>query len=225
MGISRLVGWGALAALLATTGAASAETYSYSNWGVLGQVVTITGPNSVTGYASQIKLTGPDGTVLAWCVDTADDLKQSGTYTVLPSSALETALPGIPNGGLSWTQIGEIGWLKKSGDDYISNVSADANVAAAYALAIWTVEYGDSFKYNDPGQPIDGYVSDLLGDINTEHYTPFYGFRVLEASGGNQTLITDSIPEPSTWAMMAVGLAGLGLAGSRSLRPKPRAAR
>jgi len=36
-----------------------------------------------------------------------------------------------------------------------------------------------------------------------------------------QNLYTSSVPEPSTYAMMALGFAGLGFAGLRKARAKP----
>lgn len=168
-------------------------------------------------YASQITLTGPSGTITAWCVDTADELAGSGTYAVLPASALAGSLPGLPSGGLTSTQIGEIGGLKLYGDQQIAG-GAGADVAAAVALSIWTVEYenvGSGFTYN----PTNSLVSGLLTDVGDGTIPLFYGFHVL-AESANQTLITDSVPEPSTWAMMLVGFAGLAFAGYRKVKVK-----
>jgi hypothetical protein len=36
------------------------------------------------------------------------------------------------------------------------------------------------------------------------------------------TSITPSVPEPSTWAMMLLGFAGLGYAGFKRARKSPR---
>ncbi len=198
--------------------AASAATYSYTSYGVFGQVVDITGPNPFgSGYASQISLTGPTGTITTWCADTAGQLLGSGTYTVLPASDL-AGQPGVPS-VLTWTQIGEIGGLKLYGDERIAG-GAGADVAAAVALAIWTVEYENvdgGFAYS-PTNPL---VSSLLTNVGDGTIPLFYGFHVLEEAG-NQTLITDSIPEPSTWAMLLIGFAGIGFAGFR--KAKARAA-
>jgi hypothetical protein len=45
-----------------------------------------------------------------------------------------------------------------------------------------------------------------------------YGFRTSFPKFGNGTFTLTAIPEPSTWALMALGFAGLGLAGWRSRR-------
>jgi PEP-CTERM motif len=155
--------------------------------------------------------------VNVWCVDLLDNLATSGTYTVLPSSALSGA-PGVPI--LTSEQVGEIGGLKLWGDEYLAQISKDPNVAAAVQLAIWTVEYG-SVTYDPLGPPVDGaggYVSQLLAAVGDGVIPSFYNFRVL-IEAGNQTVITDA-PEPSTWAMMLLGFAGLGYAGFRNARAK-----
>jgi len=86
------------------------------------------------------------------------------------------------------------------------------------AQALCRPGVGSGLTYNDPGNPIDSYVTDLLGAIGTD-IPLFYGFHVL-VEAGNQTLITDSIPEPSTWAMMLLGFAGLGFAGYGKVKAK-----
>jgi PEP-CTERM motif len=40
-------------------------------------------------------------------------------------------------------------------------------------------------------------------------------------SGGQSITVSDTVPEPSTWAMMAIGFAGLGFAGYKRARRRP----
>jgi len=52
---------------------------------------------------------------------------------------------------------------------------------------------------------------------------PFYFFRVFPGNSGNVLIASVSaevpgVPEPSTWAMMLIGFAGLGFAFRRSRR-------
>jgi hypothetical protein len=173
-----------------------------------------------TGNVGQIHLITADGSVNVWCVDLTDNLSLTGgTYAVLPSSALSGA-PGVPV--LTSLQVGEIGGLKLFGDEYLAQISDDPNVAAAIQLAIWTIEYG-GVTYDPLGPPVDspsgGYVADLVGAVEGGDIPLYYGFHVL-IEAGNQTVITDSIPEPSTWAMMLLGFAGLGYAGFRNVKAK-----
>ena len=53
-----------------------------------------------------------------------------------------------------------------------------------------------------------------------------FGLTALNDAQGlpNQTLVTISIPEASTWAMMAIGFGGLAFAGYRTAKAKPFAA-
>jgi PEP-CTERM motif len=197
------------AALLATTCAASAGTLTYTGATITGLPITFSPTDS--GYAGQIHLTTADGSVNVWSVDLFDNLSLTGgTFTILPSSALSGA-PGVPT--LTSQQAGEIGGLKFWGD---GARPFSPNVAAAVQLAIWTIEYG-SVTYDPLGPPVDspsgGYVADLLAWVGDGIIPLAYNFQVL-IEAGNQTLIMD-IPEPSTWAMMLLGFAGLGFAGYR----------
>ncbi|HSV00724.1 MAG TPA: PEP-CTERM sorting domain-containing protein [Roseiarcus sp.] len=73
-----------------------------------------------------------------------------------------------------------------------------------------------------------GYLSEsLLSDISTYSGQTFTSLGVTPGAyewtwgtGPNQnfTLIVGEVPEPSTWAMMLIGLAGLGVAGRRAAR-------
>jgi PEP-CTERM motif len=152
-------------------------------------------------------------------VDLFDNLQTSGTYTVYSSSALSGA-PGVPT--LTSEQVGEIGGLKLWGD---THYAGNADWAAAVQLAIWTVEYG-SVTYDPLGPPVDspsgGYVQDLITAVGDGGIPLFYNFRVL-VEAGNQTLVTD-VPEPSTWAMMLLGFAGLGFASYRRVKAKAKLA-
>jgi PEP-CTERM motif len=50
------------------------------------------------------------------------------------------------------------------------------------------------------------------------------GASVITASGVFDNFTSPTVPEPSTWAMLLLGFAGLGFAGYRSRRPAASAA-
>ena len=134
------------AALLATTCAASAATFTYADGTITGLQLTFDTPITGTGYAGQIHLSNVDGsgqTVDVWCVDLPTDfLTGGGTYGVHPSSYLLTRPNGIP--ALSLSQIGELGALAVHGDLLVASPGSYTSdeVAAAIQLAMWDIEYG-----------------------------------------------------------------------------------
>jgi hypothetical protein len=156
------------------------------------------------------------GTVLAFCVDLSTELNHSGgTYTAGRSADLTTTL------GLTHTQIGEIGALLVHaqgliGDATSTNTAPD--IAAALQLAIWDVEYAPDFSFYAPAIVLSDYQTYLNDAQNV--WAPYFNYVSLNEAG-NQTLV--ALPEPSTWAMMSLGFAGLGFASWRAARTKAKA--
>ena len=82
--------------------------------------------------------------------------------------------------------------------------------------------------------PIDFTIADLQVSDFTKNANGYWGIVDVLGShgtgeaGGNFgvtttiTSITPSVPEPSTWAMMLLGFAGLGYAGFKRMRKSPR---
>jgi hypothetical protein len=92
-------------------------------------------------------------------------------------------------------------------------------------VAIWSEEYGSSFKYDSLGA---GFSGDVASDLSLalSDYTGHgaaLSLNILEPMPGvtSQTLIdgtplsATSAPEPSTWAMGIIGFAVLGAMGYR----------
>ncbi|MGA7195782.1 MAG: PEP-CTERM sorting domain-containing protein [Roseiarcus sp.] len=228
------------AALLATTCAASAATFTYADGTITGLQLTFDTPITGTGYAGQIHLSNVDGsgqTVDVWCVDLPTDfLTGGGTYGVHPSSYLLTRPNGIP--ALSLSQIGELGALAVHGDLLVASPGSYTSdeVAAAIQLAMWDIEYGSAFTYVALGSPVDtappgtsGLVGEYLANVGFGNLWGLdYNFAAF-SEVGNQVLIwapeptvtvLTGTPEPSTWAMMVIGFAGLGFAGYRRAKAK-----
>ena len=77
---------------------------------------------------------------------------------------------------------------------------------------------------------IDGFTNDFFLDIGDISTTPLF-FGLSYVQGKNQVFDSDrtggsvdvtpvrpGVPEPSTWVMMLLGFAGLGVAGYRASR-------
>jgi hypothetical protein len=196
------------ATILATADVASASTFTYSGYSVANeQNIQILTPNDIYGGSGQIALqgSGPNAgeTIFAWCLDVFTYLAGSGTYTVGP---LTIAGSGSPNPTLTPQQIGEIGGLINYGNTHIN---ASYDVSSAIQIAIWMVEYGNAFSYSGTS------VSD--SNLALQYYTEVTGGALpldenvsLLSESNNQYLAFLS-PLPSTWTMMLIGLAGIGL--------------
>ena len=190
---------------------ASAGTVDYSSYSFYGSGITITAPNEISGGAGQIQLYTPSGAVIdAWCVDIFTYLLGSGAFQSGPLT--NDSSPGPI--ALTSTQIGEIGALVENGDSLLLGPGASADVSAAIQIAIWSVEY-PGFTYSVDDGSIPQLVTAYLNDVGPDgSWAPYSGVVALSESG-NQTLVTSSVPELSTWAMMLLGFAGLGFVGVR----------
>jgi hypothetical protein len=211
--VMRLIGLSRIAiplvvALVGEVASASAATFTYSSYSVVNeQDITILTPNDISGGMGGINLIGSGANtgqdILAWCLDVYTYLNGSGTYQIGP---LTLAGSGHGNPELSNTQIGEIGSLIANGDAII-NTSHD--VSAAIQLAIWEIEYGNSFTYTGVDSGVTNLANMYVANVEAGSWnTPDNNVSLLSESG-NQDLAFVT-PLPATLPLFAGGLGFVG---------------
>ena len=181
----------AIAGALAAPGVANATTVD----------LTISGSLDGDSYTGTLSLDVTGGQVTSG----------TGTLSILgltnaPLVLITTSSPG--NEGFP------VGYRANDGTDYFNTDQAypidtngllfDVNTATAawgaYPLfAVWS---------NAPG---DGYSAAFTGKLDGVEYYNIQGGATVSAA----------VPEPSTWAMLLLGFAGLGYAGYRQARTRP----
>ncbi len=161
------------------------------------------------------------------------DLTQQGSDVVATGSGA-IDLTGLSSIGLSASGVG---LLNPNGggsiavgsgveDQYVGVLTGPANFGSG-GLTVANSNTGDPVDISSPflGVPT-GYVSDSpLSDTSTYLSQTFSSlgatpgtYKWTWGTGANQNftlVIGNAVPEPSTWAMMALGFAGLSFAGYR----------
>jgi PEP-CTERM motif len=205
------------AAGLALASPAFADTFEADNVSVLNGInVTIDTPVFENVQSGMIQLTGPNGLADVWCLDIFDGIHLPYTYT-LSTYAAGDVRAGMPV--LTASQVQQIAALMFLGNSANTGPFADAVIQ----LAIWNVEYGGAFTYSavdsatrnsvntaildtDSGGIFDR--TDLVLNVLTDApINPSQAF-------GDATLLA-AVPEPSTWAMMLLGFAGIATVSYR----------
>jgi hypothetical protein len=169
-----------------------------------------------------------------------EDGEPGDTYTVSLDG-------GIPLSDLSFDPMGGLNYVSGSSVDFQGPVIKSVTLPVTSLPAAWTLERYDQFARvvlnpnslywievgANSGSEVEwgitadvsgpGVVSNYLAWFNTDDgfflnkgIDPFPFDNALQME-------VDAVPEPSTWAMMLLGFAGLGYAGYRGAR-EPRAA-
>ena len=182
------------------------------------------GTNNYNNYAGPISLSNSTTSILVYCIDLYNVLQFPTTYTYATfnnTNVDNTHLGAVTLDIARITAIADWGFDKFASGD---------NVAAAAAqLAIWAVEFGP------PGNPLNPHLAagTEMNDFNlalsatVTGYTDGRGISLLIPNDASQVVITQTsaVPEPSTWAMMVLGFAGIGfMAYRRKSKPALMAA-
>jgi hypothetical protein len=104
-----------------------------------------------------------------------------------------------------------------AGDEYIVASQGGADLGVDVPLTVTALDYEFTMFSNlgtNANDPLVMPETPFLSSTVT-----FFGGNVLLADGSS-SLPTLGAPEPSTWAMMLVGFAGLGFAGYRRVKAK-----
>jgi hypothetical protein len=197
------VGACALAACMAAS-AAHAKTVT---------VTDVELPNATTGYLSgpspsyngevyvgETDLTVNGKVVATFCDDPFDEIN-TGAGQSLPFTVGTLSMADSFNGvHLSGIQVNKITALAKEG-----LASTDVTFQQEVQAAIWDEE-GDSLTFSDPSMTAaaTSLATHALNFDNTADY------EYLSTSGA-QSFVASAVPEPSTWALMLAGVAGLGM--------------
>lgn len=217
----------ATTALLALSGAAKAETFTAVDYTVTGALNVFINPPGENVAAGQIHLIGNGGTFMdVWCLDVFDNIVKPYTYTVSTFTS-GSSFPGL-NNPLSDAQVRQIASLMFLGNATNTGTFSDAVVQ----LAIWKAEYGAGFSDNaDVGTQtqVELALADTTfggifdrGDLTLHILSDD---PAVKSQAFGDVTVTAAVPEPSTWAMMLLGFAGIVTMAAKRRRDTGRAFR
>jgi hypothetical protein len=172
--------------------------------------------NGYSYYTGPIVLSTTIGSLTVYCADLNHDIYGGTTYTYAYGALKENGL-GDP---LSQPLSNKLGQIADIGKSALAHGNDD--LAAAAQAAIWGLEYGTTPSFADPTGTIATDYSGLLAA--TYHNDGAWGVALIPVGEGwpgnlsaTQQMVV-GVPEPSTWALILLGFAGLGFVGYRSRR-------
>jgi PEP-CTERM motif-containing protein len=246
---NRLIGLAAASAIIALTATGSQAaivTFSGQDDGA----AIGTHPNSTTAQASFLAAAGLFGTVHSHNFEdqpvgySANNtfFNGDGTYT-LTGSNLETGISGINNTNLGtnlagFNVVGASKWLGPSGNVLTFNLTHSTNSFGIFMTGLQQF-FGTTlqFTFNDGSPETLSLPVDINGGTQYFGFTDTSAFSSLTISHpcnnngcdywgvDGVSFNVSAVPEPSTWAMMILGFAGVGfMAYRRKSKPALMAA-
>jgi hypothetical protein len=197
-----------------------ADTFLETSVGVIGaKSVVIDSPVVRNVSAGLIQLNGTGGSFMdVFCVDVFDNIQQPYLYNIAtwtPGSTFQ----GMAN--ITAAQAQQIASLAFLGSSSNSGPFLDA----VLQLAIWKTEYGGSFDTLGLDSATQNSVNTALADtvFGGIDYRGDLTLHVMSdaPSDPSQAFVfatVAAVPEPSTWAMMIIGFAGIVVTAARRKR-------
>jgi len=231
--VTRSLAIAAVLPLLAASSAASAAILDVTAVGV--QSYNTLDVNGANVIASAIDLTvqGDSRPLWVWCVD-LDHVIYIGSYN--PPLAYETSLVTTDSTGamsgtgnpLSLMVSGEIQTLADIGTGIANSASPDAEKLTAIQGAIWEAEYNftPSQVVGTPQENSDiaSYLAYAQAHVASGYAPAVYPVGPDGQGFGFTQGFATGVPEPTTWVMLLLGFAHLGVslrvrAAARRLAP------
>jgi hypothetical protein len=138
-----------------------------------------------------------------YTIDAINDIP-SWLDTGITASAGSTYQFSVINPATLWSAGSDIPFPRSSTADGINPAFYGTNTQDGFTADFGALVGEDATHFFLIGTGPNA-ITGLSGDIKVGYWDSFYG-----DNSGSQTLSVTAVPEPSTWAMMILGFAGIG---------------